>query len=479
MKKFTKVLLSAALAASMVVPAALTASAAELTLGNGYYGNSAGTGCGFLDGNMYITEGLKGESTADLTVKVNGNTAYFNNGYLGEKHCALHEADYGEDGKVAGGWLQIGVVGADVVPGKNTMVVTDKEGNTVALEFEATINALGTSYAKVTGDAKAKTAKAEIVFNTDPGFAIGTTFEGRCHDDHNSTGTFTVTAYDEATKMYTIESTNFVTSQSLLELKVTSEGEYKDYFVSATINAMNNRSTFVSDDAPIVDASTKVTLSNATATVNGSGASFGTASHLVDSQTGDATAGAKLEGGWPGAMTITFEAADGAKPSYLVFYTDDDNPYGNRAPKEIKLSGSNDNSTWTELVSTADAGIENQANSAFAVKVMADAEYKYFKLEVNSNKGDGYFQIEELIMLEGSEVEHNRYKVEDLEGIVEYNGTEPKAPDQGGDEDGTPDQPNTNDSPATGDAITVMIVISAVAMVAIAVVATKKRSSAC
>ena len=398
----------------------------QTTNAAGYYGNSANTGCGFLDGNMYPTAGLNAANSSELTVVVNGKTAYFNNGYLGEKHCAVREADYGENGKVAGGWIQIGVVGADVVPGINTLLVSDKDGNTVILNFKASINALGTSYAKVVGDAKAKTVTAEIIFNTDPGFEIGTTFEGRCHDDHGNTATFTVTAYDSETKMYTIVAENYVPNQSLLELKVTSEGTYKDYFVSATINAVKNRSTFVSDDAPIVDASTKVTLSNAAATVNGSGASFGNAGNLVDSQTGDATAGAKLEGNWPGAMTITFEAADGAKPSYLVFYTDDDGNWTNRAPKEIKLYGSNDNSNWTELLSTADAGIENVNNAAFAVKVMADAEYKYFKLEVNSNKGNGgYYQIEELVMLEGAEVEHNRYKVEDVVGAVEYNGVAP------------------------------------------------------
>ncbi len=462
MKKFAKVLLSLALAAAMVVPATLTASAAELTINpNGYYGNYAGTGCGFLDGNMYITEGLKGDSTADLTVTVNGNTAYFNNGYLGQKHCALREADYGDDGKVAGGWLQIGVVGADVVPGTNTMVVTDKEGNTVTLEFEATINALGTSYAKVTGDAKAKTMKAEIIFNTDPGFEIGTTFTGRCHDDHNSTGTFTVTAYDEATKMYTIEATDYATTQSLLELKVTSEGEYKDYYVSATINAYNAYT-----GSEIVG--TKITITEATCNrTNKPG------SNLIDGTV------EKVEGDPPSEsdpVVITFKTADAVKVDTLMLYTaSDDASYNNRAPGAFKLYGITADGTEELIKDVADSGMQNVNYAPFAVDIDATTAYSEYKMVITSmiNNGDGswWFQLGELEIYSDDAAMTDIYEVKT--GAVAYNGTAPQAPDV------TEDAPITNESPKTGDAITVMIVASAVAMAAIAVVVSKKRSTAC
>ena len=397
----------------------------QTTNPSGYYGNSANTGCGFLDGNMYPSAGLNAANSSELTVKVNGKPAYFNNGYLGEKHCAVREADYGDQGKVPGGWIQIGVVGADVVPGINTLLVTDKDGSTVILNFKASINALGTSYAKVVGDAKAKTVTAEIIFNTDPGFEIGTTFEGKCHDDHGNTATFSVTAYDSETKMYTIKAENYVPNQSLLELKVTSEGAYNGYFVSATINAVNNKTTFIGDSA-IVDASNKVALSNPSVKVDSNGNSFSDANRLFDAQ-GNGVGGQKIEGNWPGAMTITFEAADGAKPSYIVFYTDDDGSWSNRAPKTVTISASKDNTNWTVLKENVATGIQNYNEKAFALELMADTEYKYFKVQITEKLGDqgGYFQLEEIVLLEGDKVEASREKVENLAGIVAYNGVAP------------------------------------------------------
>lgn len=459
MKKFAKVLLALALVAAMVVPTALTAMAAELTINpNGYYGNSANTGCGFLDGNMYITEGLQAESTADLTVTVNGKTAYFNNGYLGQRHCAVHEADYGEDGKVAGGWVQIGVVGADVVPGTNTMVVTDKAGDSVTLNFEATINALGYTYAKVTGDAKAKTMKAEIVFNTDPGFAIGTTFTGRCHDDHGNEGTFTVTAYDEATKMYTIEATNYATTQSLLELKVTSEGAYKDFFVCATVNEYNAYKT-----SEITG--TKIAITEATCNrTNKPG------SNLIDGTV------EKVEGNPPSEsdpVVITFKTAEDVKVNTMMLYTaGDDASYNNRAPGAFKLYGVKADGTEELIKDVADSGMQNVNYTPFAVDIDATVAYNSYKMVItsmiNGGAGSWWFQLGELEIYSDDAAMTDIYEVKT--GIVAYNGTAPKAPEQ-------PEQPTTNEeSPKTGDVVVVAVAASVVALAGFAF-ASKKRSA--
>ncbi|MBO5779471.1 MAG: hypothetical protein J6R82_07880 [Clostridia bacterium] len=457
MKKFTKVLLALTLIAALVVPTAMSSFAAELTINpDGYYGNSANTGCGFLDGNMYITEGLKGDSIADLSVTVNGNTAYFNNGYLGVKHCALNEADYGDAGKVAGGWLQIGVVGADVVSGTNTMVVTDKEGNTVSLNFDATINALGTSYAKVVGDAEAKTMKAEIVFNTDPGFEVGTTFEGRCHDDHNSTGVFTVTAYDEATKMYTIESTNFVTTQSLLELKVTSEGTYKGYFVSATINEYNAY-------AGSQIAGTKITITEATCNrTNKPG------SNLIDGTV------EKVEGNPPSEsdpVVITFKTADAVTVNTMMLYTaGDDASYNNRAPGAFKLYGVAADGTETLIKDVADSGMQNVNYAPFAVDIDATAAYSEYKMVItsmiNGGSGSWWFQLGELEIYSDDAAMTDIYEVKT--GAVSFNGTEPKAPET------TPD-PTPDPKPApTGDSVVALVVLSVVSLLGMAVISKKR-----
>ena len=103
-----------------------------------------------------------------------------------------------------------------------------------------------------------------------------------------------------------------------------------------------------------------------------------------------------------------------------MFFTDDDGSWGDRAPKHIKLYGSADNSSWTPVLELYDATIMNQTETAFAVDVSADTAYQYYKLEVLNNKSNGgYFQIEEILLLEGDSVSEN------LAAGVEYNGTVP------------------------------------------------------
>ncbi|MGM9648177.1 MAG: discoidin domain-containing protein [Eubacteriales bacterium] len=475
MKKFTKALLCAAIAATMAVPTALTASAAELTVVDGSYGNITSTGgCGFLDGNLYVSEGFTADSLNDLTVTVNGKTAYFNNGYLGVKHCGL-KTDYG-DGKPANGWLQVGIVGADLVAGENTLVITDKAGNTVTRTITSSTNTLGYTYSEVASDAETKTLKAEIIFNADPGFAIDTTFEGRCHDDHgNTNGTFRVTAYDADTKMYTIEATDYVPGQSLLELKVTSDGAYKDYWISTTINSKNTLNASGLTDAnttAVTTGATKQTLTNLASTF---------ASDKLGSLTngvGDGTG--KWEGGFPGeGITLTFETESAVKASYLVLYTgNDDKDWNNRAPGAFKLYGSTNGTDYVEIKNVAASGMKGNANYApTAFKLPATTEYKYYKLVITSTLGAGYFQMGELELYTGDVTLPDALPVDGYSVVaagVAYNGTHPQAeqPDQ-------PDQPTDSEKPApTGDALTVLIAVSAIAMVATAVVVSKKRNAA-
>ncbi len=456
MKKFAKALLAITMAVAMVVPAALGVAAAELTINeSGQYGNLSSTGgCGFLDGNLYTNEGLKGANTQDLTVTVNGKTAYFNNGYLGQKHCGLNT--YNE---VAGAWLQVGIVGADLVVGDNTLVVTDTEGNTITRTFTSSTVALGYSYAKVVGDAKAKTAKAEIVFNTDPNFAIGTTFEGRCHDDHNSKGEFKVTAYDAETKMYTIESTDFVTKQSLLELKVTSEGTYKDAWISATINSYNGK---ISDGGVI--GGTKVSATGVSSTL-------GNVEKMFDGKPDP-----KLEGNFPSeGVTITFTTAEAVKIDAFVFWTHDDGSWNNRAPKAFKLYGVK-NGTDELIKDVTDAGIGNVNNAPFLVDIDATTAYDSYKLVVTDKLGgnSGYFQIGDLDVYSVAPVISTEPVYEQKTGVVAFNGTEPKAPETVEPETTVPE---TKPVPApTGDMMIALVAVAVVSLAGVAV-CSKKRNS--
>ena len=360
--------------------------------GNNYIVTNGG--CGFIDSNLYLENGFD-EATElnDIKITLNGETAYWNKGYEGYRHCNL----YGYD-NTANAHIHVGIVGGDLIQGKNTLTLTCGD-DVLTQYFTSTTNALGTSYAKVTSDASAHKTVAEIIFNKDPGFAIGTTFEGRVHDNHNTTSTFKVTDYNRFTGMYTIVGEGFVSTHTLLELKVTSEGQYKDYWVCATINAKNGAPKAGAD---VIAGSTIVPITNATST-------FGEANLLIDSQKEDGTTGNKLQGNWPGStVTVGLTAERALKLSYIVFFTDDDGSWGNRAPKHVKLYGSADNSSWTPLMEIQDAGIQNVSNTAFAVDVSASDAYQYYKLEILSNKGNGgYFQIEEILLLEGERIADN------------------------------------------------------------------------
>lgn len=475
MKKFTKVLLCAALAVSMAVPTALTVSAAELSnLGDDYKFAKDDNRCndGFLDGNLFLSASLQAESLSEVGVKVNGKTAYWNIGYMGVKHCNLGDVNYvNENGEVTStvprSNLQIGIIGADLTVGENELVLIDKNGDTYTETFTSKVNALGTSYAKVTADAETKTVTAEIAFNADPGFAVGTTFEGRCHDDHNNGATFTVTAVDAKTKLYTIKAENYVPNQSLLELKVTSEGTYKDYWVTATINSKNTaiaQGMTDADTAAVVAGATKQTLSDVTTTL-------GDANALTNG-VGDGTG--KMEGGFPGEITVTFKTASEVDATYLVLYTgNDDASYNDRAPGSFVLYGSNDGNEWTVIKNVETSGMKGAANYAPTAFALTDTTaYSQYKLVITSTLGAGHFQMGELELFTGDVTLTDGIPAEGYAPVaagVAYNGTAPKAP--------VTNEPIT--SPQTGDALTVMIAISAVAMAAIVVVVSKKRNAAC
>ena len=358
-------------------------------------------GCGFIDSNLRFDKSWVAGQLDDIKVIVNGNQAYWNNGSQGYKHCGL----YG-NGNTANGHLHLGIVGADLVRGVNTMILTDGQ-KIYTHYFNSDKNALGVSYSKVVYDEAAGTVVAKVAFNNDPGFAIGTTFEGRVHDEHFNLNTYKVTAYDADTGIYTIETEGFTTGYTIIELRVTSECDYKDYWVTLTVNEeRNDMGAEPTLDAVMgINGLTQVKLISATATANGS--NFGNASNLINGQDNNFTTGGKLEGGWPGTVTITVEAETSVAPSYIVFYTDDDGQWQNRAPKFVRFYGSNDNSNWTFIRSVTDTGIQNVNNSGFPVELDADTEYKYFRLEVLSYKGGGYFQIKELVLYTGGTLDRS------------------------------------------------------------------------
>ena len=79
------------------------------------------------------------------------------------------------------------------------------------------------------------------------------------------------------------------------------------------------------------------------------------------------------------------------------FTTHDDGSYTNRAPKEWRIEGSDDNSTWTTIDEvTGGDPIDNLNYKTFEFKPsnVSDA-FKYIRLTLTSMKGNGYQQIGE------------------------------------------------------------------------------------
>lgn len=113
-----------------------------------------------------------------------------------------------------------------------------------------------------------------------------------------------------------------------------------------------------------------------------------------------------LNGKWGGSggdalagKTLTIKTDDDTPHSVksYSFTTHDDGSYTNRAPKEWRIEGSDDNSTWTTIDEvTGGDPIDNLNYKTFEFKPsnVSDA-FKYIRLTLTSMKGNGYQQIGE------------------------------------------------------------------------------------
>lgn len=99
-----------------------------------------------------------------------------------------------------------------------------------------------------------------------------------------------------------------------------------------------------------------------------------------------------------GSMWIAYQYADGAKHAVCAYTITSANDMPNRDPKDWKLYGSNDASTWTELDSRSGESFSSRYEKRlFPVK--SPAEYSCYKLEVSSNHGDPLSQLSEIELL--------------------------------------------------------------------------------
>ncbi len=479
MKRSFKTILAMLLACIMIVPCALSAFAAD-DPALAPTSENVKADHGFVEGDVHFNKTIA-EKLEDIKVEVNGKPAYWNIGYLGYAHCQLRD-----NNNITKSSLQLGIVGADLTKDdQNKLKLTMPNGEVYEKTFTSQYAAWGTKYAKVTADTKAKTVTAEIIFNTDPKLAKGTTVVGETHDeckkgrsDRDNQGQFVVDdikTTDAGDKLYIFKAENYVTTYSLLEFTYTDANDNATCF-SATINSST---VFAPKNG------TKVTLSDAEVVTTGTTDKFDKDKDRKVLFDGDLSK--KIEGNFPEAgVTITFKADTAAgAPKYIAFGTHDDKDYPGRAPKAFTVYGS-DSATekGVKVFETTDAKISAVSEMYFIFNLNATKAYAYYTIEITANKGNGgYFQISEIAMFTGD------VTYDALADGVEYNGTAYTItpPTTGGEGTGTGGEGTGTggegtgtggQGPAeTGDASLAIIVLALVSTLGLAVVATKRRAN--
>lgn len=427
MKKILTTVLAAALLVGTCAIGAMSVSGAELTATDILDDQPLSGRCGaFIDDDIRFAESLNVDSLTDIAIEINGAPAYWNIGYLGQKHCQL-----GANGEVANAWIQCGIVGAQLNVGENTITLTmGDSGDTYTQTFNSANASRGVAYSRVVANSSAKTVTAEIIYNEDPGYKVDDELTGKCHDDHNNTAAFKVTAVDG--KKVTLVAENYTTNQSLLEL-VDADGVY----TTATINTKTG--SFIGDKK-ITQEATKITITEATA-------NRGTAANLLDGNSNT-----KLEGNAPSdsdPVTVTFKTESAVKPDYFVIYTgNDDGSWANRAPNAFKLYGVAADGTETVILEKSESGMLNYNYTPFAYELATDTAYDTFKLVITSRislpleagqQENGWFQFGAIELYTGSVSVSDSDRYDSVTGPFAYNGTAPEGDD--------PTTPPTGENP--------------------------------
>ncbi|MBQ8381844.1 MAG: hypothetical protein IJX47_01420 [Clostridia bacterium] len=160
-------------------------------------------------------------------------------------------------------------------------------------------------------------------------------------------------------------------------------------------------------------------------------------------------------------VTVTWSYTEAVTVTNYVLVTGNDTAGSpSRNPIVIKLYGSNDGSEWTliDSVGNADMAVANHTPCGFNVDT--PAAYTSYQIVMTS---ENQLQLDELLTYNDP-----NYTAEQPD-----NNEQPDTNEQT-----TPDTNPVKPAP-TGDVITVLIAVSAVAMAAIAIAVSKKRNAAC
>ncbi len=121
----------------------------------------------------------------------------------------------------------------------------------------------------------------------------------------------------------------------------------------------------------------------------------------------DGTTGAKWESN--PTTSVTLEASEATYLTGYQFTTANDNKsFVGRNPSDWTIEGSDDNSTWTTIVSESGNTVMQNVNYTpyyFSLSNPPSKAYKYFKVTVTKAQGNSYFQMGEVALI-GTSTEH-------------------------------------------------------------------------
>ena len=96
---------------------------------------------------------------------------------------------------------------------------------------------------------------------------------------------------------------------------------------------------------------------------------------------------------------VVFKASAACRlKGYAITTANDNSSNSGRNPRDWKIYGSNDNSSWTELVSVSgDTKLQDVNYTAYDYNLETgiSTKYEYYKWEITANQGSGVFQVSE------------------------------------------------------------------------------------
>lgn len=183
--------------------------------------SSIGTGCGFLDGNVWFDYhiAMLGQSSdqtqalRNIQIYVNGTPAKFDvDNYTGAKaHCGF---SYDKGNHYSGLW--IGAVDAKIVKGENKATILLGDKLYAEINFTSEVEAAAVASSTAAYFPELKKAEVKVTFADATSLKKGDELQAKVHDEHDDVRTFTVESVSGKT-VTLVSKDAFTTTHTILE----------------------------------------------------------------------------------------------------------------------------------------------------------------------------------------------------------------------------------------------------------------------